>query len=64
MRLHPSSILLALVTLAAGTVHAQADPALALEPVGGSAEQFTQQMKQDHRRYGALARELNMPKVD
>ena len=29
MRLHPSSILLALATLAAGTVHAQADPALA-----------------------------------
>ena len=28
MRLHPSSILLALVTLAAGTMHAQTDPAL------------------------------------
>jgi len=28
MRLHPSSILLALVTLAASTMHAQADPAL------------------------------------
>ena len=38
--------------------------ALALEPVGGSAEQFTLRMKDDHERYGALARELNMPKVD
>ena len=38
--------------------------ALALEPVGGSAEQFTLRMKDDHERYGVLARELNMPKVD
>ena len=38
--------------------------ALALEPVGGSEEQFARQMKDDYDRYGALARELNMPKVD
>jgi tripartite-type tricarboxylate transporter receptor subunit TctC len=38
--------------------------ALALEPVGGSAEQFARRMKEDHDRYGALSRELNMPKVD
>jgi tripartite-type tricarboxylate transporter receptor subunit TctC len=44
-----------------------ADPAVrarylqvALEPVGGSVEQFTAQIKDDHARYGALVKQFNI----